>query len=134
MKYERIVYLGLLLILSLFGLYSQLEYEKSYTSLSNWSDNQIGFYKSNYNRLVDRFNRLSINYTNLSLRLNLYAEYARTNFSEFRQTGNLLQGFARGDEYYCIWTKDQSYTEINETINHELLHVLLAKDKSHFCG
>lgn len=36
--------------------------------------------------------------------------------------------------FYCVWTENRTYDQINRTVNHELLHALIDKDSKHFCG
>ena len=46
-------------------------------------------------------------------------------------------GYARGDLYYCVVTKDQTESEIMDTDCHEKAHVIITKSnesKKHFCG
>ena len=52
-----------------------------------------------------------------------------------------LLGFAKGDKWYCVWTADTKSSELYDTIAHEKLHILIAKNekylnttyKEHFC-
>jgi Zn-dependent peptidase ImmA (M78 family) len=41
--------------------------------------------------------------------------------------------FHRENEFYCVSTRDRTYKQINKTVNHELLHAMIHKDKKHFC-
>lgn len=53
----------------------------------------------------------------------------------FNVSNNLgPNGFASGDSYYCVWTKDKTSEEIADTDTHEKCHILIATYKEHFCG
>jgi len=59
-------------------------------------------------------------------RLSLYSnnnyEYAKVN------------GIYNTKGYYCVWTQNRTLEEINRTDYHEMAHVLVHKDREHFCG
>jgi hypothetical protein len=38
-----------------------------------------------------------------------------------------------GTDYYCVWTKDRSFDEVEETDRHEYCHWLVDKQFEHFC-
>jgi len=37
------------------------------------------------------------------------------------------------EDYYCVWTKNRSISDIEETDRHEYCHALVEKDNKHFC-
>lgn len=45
-----------------------------------------------------------------------------------------LEGVYHYDGYYCVWTKNRTFEDINNTDSHERCHELIHKDeKNHFC-
>ena len=46
----------------------------------------------------------------------------------------LMNGYYSSVGYYCVWTENRTYDEINETDYHENAHSYIAKDYEHFCG
>lgn len=43
-------------------------------------------------------------------------------------------GYNVTGEYYCVWTQERTYQEINDTEVHEKCHILIWRDYEHFCG
>lgn len=44
-----------------------------------------------------------------------------------------MNGVAFGDKYYCVWTENRTNEDIANTEVHEKSHIMINKDKKHFC-
>ena len=44
-----------------------------------------------------------------------------------------IGGVAFDDKYYCVWTQGMTNSEIDYADCHERCHIMIAKDRGHFC-
>jgi hypothetical protein len=110
------------------------------TNRLNNTEEKLFYKRLDYNSLTDKYDKLYDDYMTLSKDYaNIYQNYTVTErFRMYHQSlaneSNYINGIAYGDQYYCVWTKDRSYEYINKTANHEMLHILIEKNRTHFCG
>lgn len=45
-----------------------------------------------------------------------------------------INGKYWNDKYFCVWTKDRTPEEINNTYCHESCHDFVYKQREHYCG
>lgn len=81
------------------------------------------------------FNRLELDYKNLVNSVNHLKLYGGVDLSSFDLENSVLQGvYFPSKDYYCVWSADRLFVDVEKTDRHEYCHFLVDQDFSHFCG
>lgn len=61
--------------------------------------------------------------------------YDKTPDTVYENESVILNGLYHPSQgFYCVWVENRTYEQINNTVNHELLHAMIHKKPEHFCG
>jgi hypothetical protein len=129
-KLQNII-IGTIITLSITGI--SLATYQNYNLTSNYNDLVQKYNDNNqkYNDLVSERNEIT-NHSNSLLNKEMCEIYnARNQIYDQRVQPNGF--YFSGTDFYCIWAKDRTLTEQQNTEIHEHCHYLVEQDYKHFC-
>jgi len=63
----------------------------------------------------------------------MYQELRNETMREISSKSNVNGLYIGSQDYYCVWVKDRTLTEIERTDYHEMCHSLVKNNYEHFC-
>lgn len=84
-------------------------------------------------KLVEDYNNCVNNSAKYDNRCIMYQELRNETMREISSKSNVNGLYIGSQDYYCVWVKDRTLTEIERTDYHEMCHSLVKNNYEHFC-